>query len=143
MSNYEIMILTNPQATDQEVKELLLSVLDPKNTKIEKLERTELAYSINKLTRASYYLINAKLEPQVIAELTRKLNINKFVIRSLIINLDSEKGMKPRKMRKATRKFDNRKRVEKQEESTKDETEQNEIKKERKPRTRKTAPKAE
>ncbi|TPE57201.1 30S ribosomal protein S6 [[Mycoplasma] falconis] len=101
MSQYEIMILVNPQTTDEEFKGILFSVLDEKATKVEKLERTELAYPINKLKRASYYLVNAKIAPEAIAELTRKLNIDKRVLRNLIINLDSEKGLnvvkKPRR----------------------------------------------
>ncbi|TPR54378.1 30S ribosomal protein S6 [Metamycoplasma neophronis] len=104
MSNYEIMILVNPQSTEEEVKSLLLSVLSEENTKIERLERTELAYPINKLTRATYYLVSAKAAPELMSELTRKLNIDKSILRSLIINLDSEKGLKPRKVRRSNKK---------------------------------------
>ncbi|TPI01146.1 30S ribosomal protein S6 [Mycoplasma struthionis] len=101
MSNYEIMILVNPKSTDEEFKSLLFSVLDEKSSKVEKLERTELAYPIKKLTRASYYLVTTKSAPELMAELTRKLNIDKSILRTLIINLDSEKGLKPRKVKKA------------------------------------------
>ncbi|ACF07462.1 ribosomal protein S6 [Metamycoplasma arthritidis] len=100
MSNYEIMILANPDSTLEQVSELLFSVLKKSDTKIEKLERSELAYPIHKLTRATYYLVTVKSDPQLMAELTRKLNIAKFILRSLIINLDSEKGLKPRKVKR-------------------------------------------
>ncbi|WP_045433846.1 30S ribosomal protein S6 [Metamycoplasma canadense] len=117
MSKYEIMILSNPNnSTEESVKELVLSVLDEKNTKFEKLERTELAYPINKLKRANYFLVLTKAQPELIKELTRKFNIDKSILRTLIINLNSEKGLKPKKQRKLTkRNFDNRKNFEKHE----------------------------
>ncbi|WP_412031655.1 30S ribosomal protein S6 [Metamycoplasma buccale] len=99
MSNYEIMILTDPKFSVEELSKLLHSVLKQENTKIEKLERSELAYPIKKLTHANYYLINTKSAPNVLAELTRILNISKLVLRTLIINLDTEKGMKPKKIK--------------------------------------------
>lgn len=109
MSNYEIMILVNPQSTDEQVQKLLLSVLPENNTKIERLERTELAYPIKKTSRAIYYLIHTKIDPQLTSELTRRLNIEKSVLRTLIINLDSEKGLKPKKMRrKRVRRINNK-----------------------------------
>lgn len=131
MSKYEIMILVNPTSTEESVKELLFSVLDEKNTKFERLERTELAYPINKLTRASYYLILTKAQPESIKELTRKFNIDKTILRSLIINLNSEKGLKPRKQKRFTkRNFENRR--------PSDKSENKETTEERKTESRKT-----
>ncbi|MGX9339543.1 30S ribosomal protein S6 [Mycoplasma sp. 332] len=116
MSKYEIMILVNPTSTEESVKDLVFSVLDEKNTKFERLERTELAYPINKLTRATYFLILTSAQPELIKELTRKFNIDKSIIRSLIINLNSEKGLKPRKQRRFTkRNFENRRSFDKNE----------------------------
>ncbi|MGX9394901.1 30S ribosomal protein S6 [Mycoplasma sp. 1781] len=116
MSKYEIMILVNPTSTEESVKDLIFSVLDEKNTKFERLERTELAYPINKLTRATYFLILTSAQPELIKELTRKFNIDKSIIRSLIINLNSEKGLKPRKQRRFTkRNFENRRPFDKNE----------------------------
>ncbi|MEX1817934.1 30S ribosomal protein S6 [Metamycoplasma hominis] len=100
MSNYEIMILTNPKTTDEELQNLVFSVLDKNSSKFERLERNETAYPIKKLTHVNYFLITTKAEPHLMSELTRKLNIDKSVLRSLIINLDSEKGLKPRKVSK-------------------------------------------
>lgn len=116
MSKYEIMLLVNPTSTEESVKELVFSVLDEKNTKFERIERTELAYPINKLTRASYFLILTKAKPEAVKELTRKFNIDKSIIRSLIINLNSEKGLKPRKQKRFTkRSFENRRLFDKNE----------------------------
>ncbi|WP_373436100.1 30S ribosomal protein S6 [Metamycoplasma equirhinis] len=134
MSNYEIMILVNPNSSEEDFKSFLFSILKNENTKLEKLERTEIAYPIKKLSRANYYLINTKAEPTIISELTRKLNINKSILRSLVINLDSEKGLKPKKVRKSSRKLpfankDGKKPFVKQ---TKDQGEKDSIKKEEK-----------
>ncbi|AXE60893.1 30S ribosomal protein S6 [[Mycoplasma] phocae] len=100
MSNYEIMILVDPTAKEEDFTSLVFSVLNEKNAKMEKLERSELAYPIKKMSRATYYLISVKAEPHLIAELTRKLNISKIILRNLIINLDSERGLKPKKVKK-------------------------------------------
>ncbi|PYF43694.1 30S ribosomal protein S6 [Metamycoplasma alkalescens] len=132
MSKYEIMILVNPTSKEESVKELLFSVLDEKNTKFERLERTELAYPIKKLNRASYFLVLTKTEPESIKELTRKFNIDKTILRSLVINLDSEKGLKPRKQKRFQRRnFDNKKPFERHErKETTTEDKKHEIKKE-------------
>ncbi|MCV3753276.1 30S ribosomal protein S6 [Mycoplasma enhydrae] len=143
MSNYEIMILVNPESSEESVKELLLSILNKENTKIERLERTELAYPINKLTHAKYFLVLTKSEPEALKELTRRLNIDKSILRTLIINLDSEKGLKPKKQKRFIKKsFDNRKPYVKShsktnKETTKDSTEEN--KTDKKPRYTKKA----
>ncbi|AWX42514.1 ribosomal protein S6 [Metamycoplasma cloacale] len=140
MSNYEIMLLVNAQASDDEAKAIVLDVLKPEHTKIEKLERTELAYPIQKQVRASYYLVHTKTTPALITEFRRKVNINKSVLRSLIINLASEKGLKPRKMKKVLRKDVKKPRIEKPEVST-----ETAVKTEDRPKrmTKKVSPKAE
>lgn len=136
MSNYEIMILVNPQSTDEEVKSLLLSVL-PQDTKFERLERTELAYPIKKLSRATYYLVSTKAAPELMSELTRKLNIDKRILRSLIINLDSEKGLKPAKVKRNHRRPVNRDNKKPYVRANKEQKASDEVKSERKPRAKK------
>ena len=97
MSNYEIMILTNTEMLESDLTKLLTSTLKVKDVKLNKLERNELVYPIKKQTRANYYVVNLKIDPSLIAELTRKFNIAKLILRYLIINLDTEKGLKPKK----------------------------------------------
>lgn len=136
MSNYEIMILVNPQSTEEEVKSLLLTVL-PEDTKFERLERTELAYPIKKLSRATYYLVSTKAAPELMSELTRKLNIDKRILRSLIINLDSEKGLKPSKAKRNHRRPVNRDNKKPFVRPSKEQKTNDEVKSERKPRAKK------
>ena len=97
MTNYEIMILTNTEMPESNLSKLLTSTLNVKDVKLVKLDRNELVYPIKKQTRANYYVVNLKVKPELIAELTRKFNIEKLILRYLIINLDTEKGMKPKK----------------------------------------------
>ncbi|RMA77426.1 small subunit ribosomal protein S6 [Metamycoplasma subdolum] len=106
MSNYEIMILTDPHSTEDELHKLVHQVLG-KTAKIQKLERAELAYPIKKQTRANYFLVNVKIEAAHVAEFTRVFNINKFVLRYLVINLDNEKGLKPHKFAKFQKRQNN------------------------------------
>ena len=84
MSNYEIMILTNTEMLESDLTKLLTSTLKVKDVKLNKLERNELVYPIKKQTRANYYVVNLKIDP-------------KLILRYLIINLDTEKGLKPKK----------------------------------------------
>ena len=49
MSNYEIMILTNIEMLESDLTKLLTSTLKVKDVKLNKLERNELVYPINKL----------------------------------------------------------------------------------------------
>jgi ribosomal protein S6 len=99
MSNYEILILTKMEVVEATVQKFLTETLKVKDLKIQKLENNELAYPIKKETHANYFLCNTKADPSLITELTRKLNIKKDFLRYLVINLDLEKGLKPKKNR--------------------------------------------
>lgn len=98
MSNYEILILTKMEVVEATVQKFLTETLKVKDLKIQKLENNELAYPIKKETHANYFLCNTKADPSLITELTRKLNIKKDFLRYLVINLDLEKGLKPKKI---------------------------------------------
>ena len=105
MSNYEIMLILDPKSDDKIITEIAnSSFLTSKEFKVEKLERTELAYEIKKSKTAFYYLINARATGDEINEFLRKSNIAKNIWRTLTINLDSEKGLnrkaKPKKIRR-------------------------------------------
>ncbi|AEC46182.1 30S ribosomal protein S6 [Mesomycoplasma hyorhinis] len=103
MSKYEIMTVLAPGTDLKVIEDVLKSVFDAKNIeKIEKLERTELAYEIKKHKQGIFVLANLKSEESLIEEFVRRVNIlKKQVLRFLVINLDSERGMhktfRPRK----------------------------------------------
>ena len=58
MSKYEIMLILDPNSDEKIVSEIAKSTFSSKELKVEKLERTELAYEINKSKTAIYMLIN-------------------------------------------------------------------------------------
>lgn len=106
MSNYEVMLILDPKSDEKTVSEIAKSTFKSKDLKIEKLERTELAYEINKSKTATYILLNVKATGEEINEFTRKANISKNIWRILSINLDTEKGLnrkaKPKRIKKSS-----------------------------------------
>lgn len=105
MSKYEIMLIIDPNSDEKNVSEIASSTFKSgKDLKIEKLERTELAYEINKSKTAIYFVINVTATGDEINEFTRKANITKNIWRSMSVNLDSEKGLnrkaKPKRVKK-------------------------------------------
>ncbi|MHA3838550.1 30S ribosomal protein S6 [Mycoplasma sp. VS276A1] len=92
MNKYEIMSIVNPKADVKVLNDLLTEVFGKGVSKVEKLEKNELAYEINKSKHAQYVLAYVEAEGKAIAEFTRRSNIVKDIWRVLVINLDTEKG---------------------------------------------------
>ena len=90
MAKYEIMLILDPKEDINVAKKISDEIF--KNAKFEKLEKTELAYEINKSKTGTYILINVESNGDEIKEFTRKTNIVKTIWRSLVINLDTEMG---------------------------------------------------
>ena len=90
MAKYEIMLILDPKEDINVAKKISGEIF--KNAKFEKLEKTELAYEINKSKTGTYILINVESNGDEIKEFTRKTNIVKTIWRSLVINLDTEMG---------------------------------------------------
>ncbi|QJB71083.1 30S ribosomal protein S6 [Mycoplasma sp. 1654_15] len=95
MSKYEIMTVLAPGTELKVIEDILKSVFSAKNIeKFEKLERTELAYEIKKHKQGIFVLANVKAEESLIEEFVRRANIlKKQILRFLVINLDSERGI--------------------------------------------------
>ncbi|XBC44344.1 MAG: 30S ribosomal protein S6 [Buchnera aphidicola (Schlechtendalia peitan)] len=90
MRNYEIIFLVHPDHSEQlpnmieEYKKLIFS----DQGKIHRLEdwgRRQLAYSINRLHKAHYILMNIEVFPNIIRKLSDKFRFNDCVIRNIII----------------------------------------------------------
>ncbi|UUM19590.1 MULTISPECIES: 30S ribosomal protein S6 [unclassified Mycoplasma] len=92
MTKYEIMMIVDPKANLEIAQKLLVDVFEKKVTKVEKLERTELAYKINNAQNAQYLLAQIECESTLVSEFTRKANIVKEIWRYLVLNLDTERG---------------------------------------------------
>ncbi|WP_083757856.1 30S ribosomal protein S6 [Mycoplasma crocodyli] len=100
MAKYEIVLILDPKAEANTATKLLDEVFGKGVKKTQKLEKTELAYEINKSKHAHYYLAEVEAKPELIAEFSRKANILKTVWRNLVVNLDSEKGLNISKNKK-------------------------------------------
>ncbi|QSF13636.1 30S ribosomal protein S6 [Mycoplasma sp. Mirounga ES2805-ORL] len=102
MQKYEIMMILDPKVEPEIGFNLVESVFGKKNILTsEKLERTDLAYPINKSLKAQYLLFTLNSETNLIAEFSRRCNITKEIWRNLVINLSFEN--KPKKENKRKR----------------------------------------
>ncbi|WP_027120798.1 30S ribosomal protein S6 [Mycoplasmopsis lipofaciens] len=114
MNKYEIMLILDPKADAEVAYDLVESVFKKTNVKkAQKLERTDLAYKINKSNKAQYFLFNINSESKNIAEFTRRSNILKEVWRYLVINLDTETGYGKEKKEYKGKRIYNQQRAEK------------------------------
>lgn len=90
MAKYEIMLILDPREELKVAENMINEVF--KNAKVTKLDRTELAYEINKSKTATYLLIEVEANGAEVKEFTRRVNIAKTFWRLLVVNLDSEMG---------------------------------------------------
>ncbi|MCL1858803.1 MAG: 30S ribosomal protein S6 [Oscillospiraceae bacterium] len=90
MSDYETIIILNPNIGDEGIKsnvEKFEDLIAANGTVIEKNEwgMKRLAYPIQFLDEGYYVLINFSAAPQFIAELERVFNITDTVLRSIVV----------------------------------------------------------
>ena len=93
MRNYEIVFLVHPDQSEQVpgMIERYSESITKDGGKIHRVEdwgRRHLAYSINKIHKAHYVLINCESSNEVIDELTTTFRYNDAVLRHLIIRTD-------------------------------------------------------
>lgn len=93
MAKYEIMIIVDPKEDIKTVETMVKDVFGSGLTKFTKMDKTELAYPINKSNTAQYVLVDAETTGEQIKEFTRRVNITKTIWRQLAINLDSERAV--------------------------------------------------
>ncbi|XBC38162.1 MAG: 30S ribosomal protein S6 [Buchnera aphidicola (Floraphis choui)] len=90
MRHYEIVFLVHPDHSEQlpNIIEQYKKLIFNDQGKIHRLEdwgRRQLAYSINKLHKAHYILMNIEVFPSIIQELSDKFRFNDYIIRNIII----------------------------------------------------------
>jgi small subunit ribosomal protein S6 len=93
MRHYEIVFLVHPDQSDQvpAMVERYRATINSHGGKIHRLEnwgRKQLAYSINKVHKAHYVLMNVECDQQVMNELENAFRFNDAVLRNLIIRCD-------------------------------------------------------
>lgn len=113
MRHYEIVILVHPDRSTQvsAMVERYQSMIEEGGGRIYRLEdwgRRQLAYSIEKVYKAHYILINIECNKDVLGELKNAFRYNDAVIRNLILKRNQAitdpslimKGLKKGKSRK-------------------------------------------
>lgn len=94
MRHYEIVFLVHPDQSEQvpAMVERYTSAIKADGGQVHRFEdwgRRQLAYSINKVHKAHYVLLNVECSEAVLEELTTNFRYNDAVLRSLVIR---EKG---------------------------------------------------
>lgn len=90
MRHYEIVFLVHPDQSEQvpAMVERYTSTIKADGGTVHRLEdwgRRQLAYSINKVHKAHYVLMNVECSDAVLEELTTNFRYNDAVLRSLVI----------------------------------------------------------
>ena len=94
MRHYEIVFLVHPDQSDQVpgMVERYQSIIERGNGVVHRTEdwgRRQLAYSIAKIHKAHYILMNVEVGQETIEELESAFRFNDAVIRNLIIRRDA------------------------------------------------------
>ncbi|HOY22947.1 MAG TPA: 30S ribosomal protein S6 [Cellvibrio sp.] len=93
MRHYEIVFLVHPDQSEQvpAMVERYTSAVKTSGGQVHRLEdwgRRQLAYSINKIHKAHYVLMNIEASEAVLEELTTNFRYNDAILRSLVIRED-------------------------------------------------------
>jgi len=93
MRHYEIVFMVHPDQSEQVsgMVERYTSIVKNSGGQVHRLEdwgRRQLAYSINKIHKAHYVLLNIECSDAVLEELTTNFRYNDAVLRSLVIRED-------------------------------------------------------
>lgn len=94
MRHYEIVFLVHPDQSEQvpAMVERYTSAIKNDGGQVHRLEdwgRRQLAYSINKVHKAHYVLLNVECSEAVLEELTTNFRYNDAILRSLVLREDA------------------------------------------------------
>ena len=116
MRNYEIVFLVHPDQSEQVpgMIERYSSAITADGGTVHRLEdwgRRQMAYSINKIHKAHYVLMNVECSEAALEELTTNFRYNDAVLRNLVVRMDEAvteespilKAEKENRERKASR----------------------------------------
>lgn len=91
MRNYELLFIVDASLADEEKEKVVASVselitkLGGKPGEPDKWGVRKYAYPVNYKSEGYYCLINFEAEDAAIAQITNKLNINKNIVRQMIV----------------------------------------------------------
>ncbi|CAL4043723.1 30S ribosomal protein S6 [Buchnera aphidicola (Takecallis arundicolens)] len=93
MRHYEIVLMIHPDQTSEQLMKIIhdyKQFIIQNNGLIHRFEdwgRRQLAYSIQKLRKAYYILMNVELSLHILNKLKDKFHFDDYVIRNLILHL--------------------------------------------------------
>ncbi|WP_343192141.1 30S ribosomal protein S6 [Buchnera aphidicola (Formosaphis micheliae)] len=92
MRHYEIIFMIHPDQSEnvQSIIEKYKLLVVQNNGNIHRLEdwgRRQLAYSINKLHKAHYILMNIEIMPSIVKILENNFKFDSSIIRNMVINV--------------------------------------------------------
>lgn len=95
MRHYEIVFLVHPDQSEQvpTMIERYTSAVTGSGGVVHRLEdwgRRQLAYTINKIHKAHYVLMNVECTDEALEELTTNFRFNDAVLRNLVVRMDEE-----------------------------------------------------
>ncbi|MYM63507.1 30S ribosomal protein S6 [Pseudomaricurvus sp. HS19] len=142
MRHYEIVLLVHPDQSDQVpgmVERYTASVKDAGGAvhRLEDWGRRQMAYSINKVHKAHYILMNVECSEEVLEELTTNFRYNDAVLRNMVIRADeavteespimkAEKESRERKANRQERRDDNAEKAESAQDDSADDADEEE-----------------
>ena len=93
MRHYEIVFMVHPDQSEQVpgMVERYTSTVKSSGGQVHRLEdwgRRQLAYSINKIHKAHYIMMNIECSEEVLEELTTNFRYNDAILRNLVIRED-------------------------------------------------------
>src|SRR5215468_1723374 len=96
MSNYEIMFIVNPNATEEEIDKINTQIENIITSgggtinKIEKMGKRRLAYEVDKQREGYYVLFAIVANGDIIKECERRLRVMDAVIKYITVRTDEE-----------------------------------------------------
>ncbi|MCP8900603.1 30S ribosomal protein S6 [Gilvimarinus xylanilyticus] len=140
MRHYEIVFMVHPDQSEQVpgMIERYTATVTNGGGQVHRLEdwgRRQLAYSINKIHKAHYVLMNVECSDEALEELTTNFRYNDAVLRNMVIRTDeavteespiakADKESRERKQPRAPRREESEKPAEKSEEKSEDKAEE-------------------
>ncbi|HEU0196524.1 MAG TPA: 30S ribosomal protein S6 [Nevskiaceae bacterium] len=93
MRHYEIVIMVHPDQSEQvpAMIERYRGLVETGGGKVHRVEdwgRRQLAYLVNKLRKAHYFLMNVECDDATLKELKEAFRFNDAVIRNLVVRMD-------------------------------------------------------
>lgn len=94
MRHYEVVFLVHPDQSEQVsgMVERYTAAIKDSGGKVHRLEdwgRRQLAYSINKIHKAHYILMNIECGEEALEELTTNFRFNDAILRNMVLKLKS------------------------------------------------------